>query len=78
MNFCKTILSYLIVLTAFVNCTCAAERPNILFFFADDWGRYASIYAEKDKPSLNDVISTPNIDRIGREGVVFELSLIHI
>ena len=37
MNFCKTILSYLFALTAFVNCTCAAERPNILFFFADDW-----------------------------------------
>ena len=22
----------------------AAERPNILFCFADDWGRYASAY----------------------------------
>ena len=54
------------------------HRPNILFFFADDWGRYASIYAEKDKPSLNDVISTPNIDRIGREGVVFENAFVPV
>ncbi len=38
MNFCKTILSCLMALTAVGNCTRAAERPNILFFFADDWG----------------------------------------
>ncbi len=54
------------------------RRPNILFFFADDWGRYASIYANADKPSLNDVISTPNIDRIGREGVVFENAFVPV
>ncbi|NRB75556.1 MAG: hypothetical protein HRU46_14435, partial [Verrucomicrobiales bacterium] len=34
----------------------ADDRPNILFFFADDWGRYASAYADPDQPSLNDVI----------------------
>lgn len=56
----------------------AGRRPNILFFFADDWGRYASIYADADKPSLNDVISTPNIDRIGREGVVFENAFVPV
>jgi len=50
----------------------AKNPPNILFFFADDWGRYASIYADSEIPSLNDVIETPNIDRIGREGVVFQ------
>jgi len=54
------------------------QRPNILFFFADDWGRYASIYANADKPSLNDVISTPNIDRIGREGVVFKNAFVPV
>ena len=56
----------------------AEQRPNVLFFFADDWGRYASIYADADKPSLNDVISTPNIDRIGREGVVFENAFVPV
>ena len=52
----------------------AAEtrRPNILFCFADDWGRYASCYAKLDAgPSLNHVIKTPNIDRVAREGVMF-------
>lgn len=50
---------------------CAAERPNILFCFADDWGRYASVYRDPERPGLNDVIKTPVLDRIGREGVVF-------
>lgn len=49
----------------------SAERPNILFCFSDDWGRYASIYRDKDRPGLNDVIETPALDRIGRRGVVF-------
>lgn len=53
----------------------AAEAPryNILFCFADDWGRYASAYRALDgnQPSLNDVVKTPNIDRVAREGVLF-------
>ena len=53
-------------------------RPNILFFFADDWGRYASIYSDANNPSLNDLISTPNIDRIGREGVVFDNAFVPV
>lgn len=49
-----------------------ASRPNILFVFADDWGRYAGAYAKVDgRPSLNDVVQTPNVDRIAREGVTF-------
>ncbi|WP_038163397.1 sulfatase [Verrucomicrobium sp. BvORR106] len=48
------------------------KRPNILFIFADDWGRYASIYSEVNGPGgLNDVVRTPNFDRIAREGVLF-------
>lgn len=50
----------------------AAERPNILFLFADDWGRYASIYAEVNGPGgINDVVRTPNFDKIARSGVLF-------
>ncbi len=48
----------------------AAEpgRPNILFLFADDWGRQASIYAEVDGPGeVNDVVRTPHFDRLARE-----------
>src|SRR5512133_3402505 len=49
-----------------------AKRPNILFVFSDDWGRYASAYAKADGPgSVNDVIRTPNFDRVASEGVLF-------
>jgi len=48
------------------------SRPNILFVFADDWGRYASAYAKVDgRPTLNDVVRTPNVDRVAKEGVLF-------
>ena len=49
----------------------ADERPNVLFCFSDDWGRYASIYRDAQKPGLNDLINTPALDAIGRDGVVF-------
>jgi len=50
----------------------AQKKPNILFFFADDWGRYARVYSDPQRPSINDVIKTPHFDRIGREGVIFD------
>ena len=47
-------------------------RPNILFCFADDWGRYASVYASvENRPSINQVLKTPVIDGVAREGVLF-------
>lgn len=51
----------------------AAEtaRPNLFFFYADDWARVASCYADPARPSLSDVIKTPNIDRLAREGARF-------
>ncbi len=53
-------------------------RPNILFCFADDWGRYASIYATLEKqPSLNQIVKTPNIDRVAREGVLFRRAFVN-
>jgi arylsulfatase A-like enzyme len=55
-----------------------AKRTNILFCFADDWGRYASAYAAVDgRPSLNQVIKTPNVDRIAREGVLFRNAFVN-
>lgn len=49
-----------------------APRWNILIVFADDMGRYASCYRGLDgRPGLNDVVSTPAIDRLAREGVLF-------
>ena len=47
-------------------------HPNILFAFADDWGRYASAYAPQEGPaSINHLVSTPNFDRIANQGVLF-------
>lgn len=62
------------VLCSLVPCLSAQEekRPNILFIFADDWGRVASAYAALDGPgTFNGVVKTPNIDRVSREGVIF-------
>ena len=52
-------------------------KPNILFAFADDWGRYARAYAEHEAAnSLNELIETPNFDRIAREGALFTNALV--
>lgn len=51
----------------------AANRPNLLFCFADDWGRYAGIYSTVEtRPSINQVLKTPNLDRAARQGVLFK------
>jgi arylsulfatase A-like enzyme len=54
-----------------------APRPNILFAFADDWGRHASAYAKLDGPgTVNDIIQTPAFDRVAREGVLFRRAFV--
>ncbi len=62
----------------FVASAVAAEkRPNILLAFADDWGRIASAYARIDGPGgINDVVHTPNFDRVAREGVLFRRAFV--
>jgi len=58
--------------------TAHAARPNILFIFADDWGRYASAYAKIDGAGgINDVVRTPNFDRLAREGVLFRNAFVN-
>ncbi len=53
-------------------------RWNILFFFADDWGRYASAYKGIDgRPTLNDVVQTPHFDQIAKEGVLFRNAFVN-
>jgi arylsulfatase A-like enzyme len=52
-------------------------KPNIVFAFADDWGRYASAYARYEGPgSLNELIATPHFDRVADEGVLFLNALV--
>ena len=63
----------LLILLLSSSCLQAADRPNILFAFADDWGRYASAYAKTDAgPSINQVVKTPNFDAIAKTGVLFK------
>lgn len=53
------------------------DRPNILFVFADDWGRYASAYAAVEGAnSVNALLDTPHFDRVAREGVLFTNALV--
>ena len=47
-------------------------RPNIVFAFADDWGRYASAYRNQPgEGTIHELIETPNFDRIAEEGALF-------
>ncbi len=49
----------------------AEPPPNILVAFADDWGKYASAYADRTAGSVNEIVRTPHFDRIAREGALF-------
>ncbi len=71
MNRQLAIISATLCLLPVAGSVQAAERPNILFLLGDDWGRNASCYSDPARPSVNDVIQTPNIDRVAREGVLF-------
>ncbi len=72
---------YLIVLTLLCNVAIATpeeKRPNIVFAFADDWGRQAGIYSEVlGKGGINDVLSTPNFDQIAKKGVLFKNAFVN-
>ncbi len=48
------------------------DKPNILFAFADDWGRYASAYQSVEGDSTpSALLNTPNFDRVAGEGALF-------
>ena len=70
----KAVLITLAILAvpALANAAQAAEpaiRPNIVFIMADDHGRQAaSCYGSK-------LVRTPNIDRLGREGMRFDQAM---
>lgn len=55
----------------------ADDRPNILFAFADDWGRYASAYGELEPGGPSDIVRTPHFDRIASEGVLFRNAFVN-
>lgn len=52
------------------------KRPNILFIFADDWGRFGSMYSGTPPESapagaLNGLLRTPHLDQLAKQGVLF-------
>ena len=67
----RPLLAWLLTACAALAAT-EAKRPNILFFFADDWGRFARIYSEHERTAgLNGLLKTPNLDRLAKSGVLF-------
>jgi hypothetical protein len=64
----RRLVAALVILASVLAPIRAAEkRPNILFLFADGWGRHASAYALVDGPGgISDVIRTPHFDRVAR------------
>jgi arylsulfatase A-like enzyme len=71
MSLSRSAVAVIVSLTALTSVH-AAERPNIVFIFSDDHG-YQAISAYNDPRKL---IETPNIDRIGREGMRFDRCLV--
>ena len=53
------------------------EKPNILFAFADDWGRYASAYATLEPGGPSDIMTTPHFDRIAQQGALFSHAFVN-
>jgi N-sulfoglucosamine sulfohydrolase len=51
--------------------TATADRPHVVMCFADDWGRYASVYGQLEPGGINDVVSTPHFDALANQGVLF-------
>ena len=39
--------------------------------FADDWGKYASIYERIDKGGIHDHVQTVNFDKVADDGILF-------
>ena len=80
MKTCRRvmIIAAMLSLPWFDTRSAAEDRPNIVFCFADDWGRYASAYrtGEEDQ-TPNAVVHTPNFDAIASEGVLFNRAFVN-
>jgi N-sulfoglucosamine sulfohydrolase len=78
-SFRRLLLFVLTAMAAALSSHAENQKPlNILFVFADDWGRYASCYHGLDgHPSLNDIIKTPNVDRVAHDGVLFRNAFVN-
>ena len=61
----------------------AVKRPNVLFAFADDWGRHASAYARHPLTPdgggdvLCEAVATPNFDAVAARGVLYTRAFVN-
>ena len=61
----------------------AVKRPNVLFAFADDWGRHASAYAghpltpDGGGDVLCEVVATPNFDAVAARGLLYTRAFVN-
>ena len=67
----------LVLATVAITSSVVAQRPNVVIAFADDWGRYASAYALLEPGGVNDIVQTPNFDRLARRGVLFTRAFVN-
>lgn len=65
------VATFVVVISSITAGRAIAARPNIVMAFADDWGKYASVYAAGQPGGPSDVVSTPNFDAIAQDGVLF-------
>lgn len=72
-HFTICLVTMLVIACASCNTSNAevSSQPNILFLFADDWGMYASCFADEAHPGPNDIIKTPGFDRLAEGGLLF-------
>ena len=74
----KALIVLIPVLAFAINAQAADGPPNILFCFADDWGYYASCFADPEVPGVNDCLHTPAMDRLAEEGVSFNHAYVNV
>ena len=60
----RTCIALFLSSLALLASAAAADRPNILFAIADDWGAHAGVYGTS-------WVKTPAFDRIAKEGLLF-------
>lgn len=66
MTTARTLMKTLLILFAFALPLVAAEKPNILFLYADDMG-YGDVAIQNPESK----IPTPHLDQLAREGIRF-------
>jgi N-sulfoglucosamine sulfohydrolase len=77
LNLALQILGAGLTCLSLADSVVGSERPNILFVFADDWGRYASAYGTAEPHGLNAIVRTPNFDRVAGSGVLFTRAFVN-